>query len=81
MPKGYEIRKWSYTDHAGKHTAHAVILEGKPVLGQNKTFSSLPDARKAVKEHADTQRLKKQVKEERAHFKKYGNLGKTGYIK
>jgi len=80
MPDGYEIRKWSYKDQAGKHTVHAVIFEGKPVFGQNKTFGSLTDARKAVKEHADTQRLKKQIKEEREHFKKHGNLGKTGYI-
>ena len=80
MPDGYEIHKWSYKDHAGKHTVHAVIFEGEPVFGQNKTFGSLTDARKAVKEHADTQRLLKQVREEREYFEKHGNLGKSGYI-
>ena len=81
MPAGYEIRKWSFEDNAGKHTAHAVLFQGKSAFGQNKTFKSLTDARKAVKEHADTQRLRKQIKEERAHLAKHGNLGKTGYIK
>jgi len=80
LPNGYEIHKWSYIDRAGKQTVHAVIFEGEPIFGQNKTFGSLTDARKAVKEHSDTQRLLKQVREEREYFKKYGHLGKTGYI-
>jgi hypothetical protein len=61
LPDGYEIHKWSYVDRAGKQTVHAVLFEGNPVLGQNKTFKSITDARKAVKEHADTQRLRKQI--------------------
>lgn len=81
MPDGYEIHKWSYIDRAGKQTVHAVLFEGKPVFGQNKTFGSLTDARKAVKEHDDTQRLREQVRKEREYFEKHGHLGKTGYIR
>lgn len=81
LPDGYEIHKWSYVDRAGKQTVHAVIFEGNPAFGQNKTFTSLTDARKAVKEHADTQRLRKQIREEREYFEKHGHLGKTGYLK
>lgn len=80
MPDGYEIHKWSYIDRTGKVTAHAVYFEEEPVFDQNKTFKSLTDARKAVKEHADTQRLLKQVRAERAYFEKHGHLGKTGYL-
>ena len=87
MPAGYAIHKWSYEDRTGKVTAHAVMFKGNPVAfagvrhPQNKTFKSLTDARKALKEHLDTERLKEQVKTERAHLAKHGNIGKTGYIK
>ncbi len=54
---------------------------GRPIFDQNKTFKSLTDARKALKAHADTERLRRQIKQEREHFEKHGNLGKTGYIK
>jgi len=82
LPKGYEIRKWRHEDDYGhRMTSYAVYLHGKPVFHQNKTFSNLPSARKAAKEHADTERLRKQIREERTYFEKHGNLGKTGYIR
>ena len=82
LPEGYVIRKWRHEDKYGhKLTSYAVYLRGTPVFPQNKTFSTLTAARKAVKEHADTERLRKQIQEERAYFEKYGNLGKTGYIR
>ena len=82
LPEGYVIRKWRHEDNYGhKLTSYAVYLRGTPVFPQNKTFSTLTAARKAVKEHADTERLRKQIQEERAYFEKYGNLGKTGYIR
>ncbi|MHC1623806.1 MAG: hypothetical protein ACXQTR_04360 [Candidatus Methanospirareceae archaeon] len=80
MPDGYEIHKWSYVDRTGKQTVHAVIFEGKPVFDQNKTFGSLTDARKAVKEHDNTQRLLEKVRKEREYLEKHRHLGKTGYI-
>ena len=82
MPSGYEIRKWRHEDSYGhKVTSHAVMHRGRPIFDQNKTFKSLTDARKALKAHADTERLRRQIKQEREHFEKHGNLGKTGYIK
>ena len=81
LPTGYSIHKWKYNDRGNKHNAHAIYLTDKPVFNQNKVFESLTDARKAVKLHVDTERLKKQVKKEMEYFKKHGNLGKTGYLK
>ena len=74
LPKGYEIHKWSYEDYTGKHNVHAIYFEGVPVFDQNKVFGSLTSARKAVKEHADTQRLLARVREERVFFEKHGYM-------
>lgn len=81
MPKGYSIHKWSYIDNAGKQTVHALYFNDNPVFNQNKTFSTLPETRKALKEHVSTEKSKIQNKRDREYFKKYGNLRKTGYIK
>lgn len=75
MPDGYEIHKWSYTDSAGKHTVHAVIFEDKPAFGQNKTFDSLTDARKAAKEHASNERSRQRNIADRKQLEEKGYIG------
>ena len=61
LPKGYSIKKWMATDRAGKHPQYAAYF-GQHSLNKNQNpVSTLKEAQKLVKSHADYELFKKQM--------------------